>query len=122
MRPGRWRVQSIRLNQTGFKAHHYEVTLSNGPNIAFGASRWLILAWLKAKRQTNFWRPPEPGEKPTFTSYVVLAILALFVLHWMKESIEADPLRCNRLNAKPPLAGYLTCQKTYHYQPDPFTG
>lgn len=71
---------------------------------------------------TDEWirRPPEP--KLTFWEYVRLIIVALFILHWMKEGIEADPLRCNRLNAKPPLAGYLTCQKTYHYQPDPFTG
>jgi hypothetical protein len=65
---------------------------------------------------------PEPEPKRTFWEYVAAIILALFVLHWMKEGIEADPLKCNRLNAKPPLAGYLTCQKSYHYQPDPFTG
>jgi hypothetical protein len=65
-------------------------------------------------------KPPEP--KPTFWQYVSYIIVALCILDMMKTGIEADPLRCNRLNAKPPLAGYLTCQRTYHYQPDPFTG
>lgn len=66
-------------------------------------------------------KPPEP-DKPTFTSYVILAILAMFVLHWMKEGIEADANTCNRLIRKPPWESILTCQKVYHYQPDPFTG
>lgn len=90
---------------------------------------WLVVIgslifFTKVRLVTWRWqRPPSPPKpKLPFWDYVILAILALFVLHWMKEGVEADPLKCNRLNAKPPLAGLLTCQKTYRYQPDPFTG
>ena len=71
---------------------------------------------------TGEWERLPPRPKLPWWEYVVLIVVALCILDMMKAGIEADPLRCNRLNAKPPLAGYLTCQKTYHYQPDPFTG
>lgn len=48
--------------------------------------------------------------------------LAIICAMWLKDGIEADALTCNRLIAKPAWASILTCQKTYHYQPDPFTG
>lgn len=77
-----------------------------------------MMDWLK---------PPEPGEKPTPVSYIVLAIWAMIILGWMQSAIEADPVRCNALIVKPGPPGslfrsILTCQKLYHYQPDPFTG
>ena len=49
-------------------------------------------------------------------------ILALVILDLMKANIEADANTCNRLSAKPVWSDVLTCQKVYHYQPDPFTG
>ena len=49
-------------------------------------------------------------------------ILALIILDFMKAGIESDADTCNRLTGKPGWASILTCQKTYRYQPDPFTG
>jgi hypothetical protein len=58
----------------------------------------------------------------SFWQALQLIIIAVCILDTMRMAIEEDALQCNRLIAKPVWAGFLTCQKTYHYQPDPFTG
>ena len=52
----------------------------------------------------------------------ITVICALGLLHIAKAVVEANALTCNALTDKPEWAGVLTCQKVYHYQPDPFTG
>jgi short subunit fatty acids transporter len=54
--------------------------------------------------------------------YLLIGGLALMVVQAFKHDIEKDALTCNRLTSVPLLASHLTCQKLYHYQPDPFTG
>ena len=49
-------------------------------------------------------------------------IIAAVILDLMRAGIEENAPLCNRLSENPHWAGHLTCQKTYRYQPDPFTG
>lgn len=47
-RPRRWRLQRAMLDQVGRDDFRYVVTLSNGPDLATGFSRSLLVAWLRA--------------------------------------------------------------------------
>jgi hypothetical protein len=52
----------------------------------------------------------------------IVIVCAWWVLDMVKVGVEGDRRICNELTEKPGFAGILTCQKLYHYQPDPFTG
>jgi hypothetical protein len=52
----------------------------------------------------------------------IAIICAVWLLDMVKVGVEGNRRICNELMERPDFAGILTCQKLYHYQPDPFTG
>jgi hypothetical protein len=52
----------------------------------------------------------------------IVIVCAVWLLDIVKVGAEGNRRICNELTEKPGFAGILTCQKLYHYQPDPFTG
>jgi hypothetical protein len=81
---------------------------------------WRGHDWLMAIRMTKGGQGRQ--NRRLWWDLAIALICLAGLLHVAKAIVEANTRTCNELSAKPPFSSILTCQKTYHYQPDPFTG